>query len=55
MKTMTQESILQGIQKHFAKNKDKKLEEMPYVNTAEFNGAPCAYFDGIYDYFHLND
>lgn len=20
-----------------------------------FNGAPCAYFDGVYDYFNINE
>lgn len=24
------------------------------LDFAKFNGAPCAYFDGIYDYFNLN-
>ncbi len=21
----------------------------------KFNGAPCAYFDGVFDYFNLNE
>ena len=21
----------------------------------QYNGAPCAYFDGVHEYFHLND
>ena len=41
------------MQRHFTKNREKKLENITF-NTAEFNGAPCAFFDGMYDYFNLN-
>lgn len=23
--------------------------------SSRFNGAPCAYFDGVFDYFNLNE
>lgn len=48
---ISQESILQGIKNEFARNKefDGKLD------YSRFNGAPCAFFDGIHDYFNLNE
>jgi hypothetical protein len=35
----------------FAKNKEFDGR----FDTAKFNGAPCAFFDGIHDYFNLNE
>lgn len=32
-----------------------KNDENNRVTFNKYNGAPCAFFDGIYDYFHLND
>ena len=42
---------MSGIKAEFAKNKnfDGKLD------YSKFNGAPCAFFDGIHDYFNLNE
>lgn len=42
----TQESILLNITNHFASNSLKQLK---------FNGAPCSYFDGMYNYFNLHE
>ena len=39
------------MRKMFAKNK----EFDGHFDTAKFNGAPCAFFDGIHDYFNLNE
>lgn len=32
----------------------KRLVEQTKKGSAKFGGAPCAYFDGIYNYFNLN-
>eukprot|EP00178_Gracilaria_changii_P005607 TRINITY_DN19359_c0_g1_i1.p1 TRINITY_DN19359_c0_g1~~TRINITY_DN19359_c0_g1_i1.p1 ORF type:complete len:137 (-),score=8.57 TRINITY_DN19359_c0_g1_i1:292-702(-) len=44
-KKLTQESILLGIQNKMS-NKS---------NNVGFNGAPCAYFDGMFNYFNLHE
>ena len=36
-----------GIKKHFG-------SDQPDSNH-KYNGAPCAFFDGIHDYFNLNE
>ncbi len=41
----TQESIL----------RDLVMKERKGLEKAKFNGAPCAYFDGVYDYFNKNE
>lgn len=41
----TQETMLM---KTLSKTRNTKVPD-------RFNGAPCAYFDGIFNYFNLND
>ena len=43
---LTQESILNKLK--------KQLSSGPSIRE-KYNGAPCAFFDGIHDYFHLNE
>jgi hypothetical protein len=31
-----------------------KKQLNPKFEIPKFNGAPCAFFDGIHDYFNLN-
>ena len=45
-KMASQGSILMGIQKQFSKTAYKH---------SEFNGAPCAFFDGMLNYFNLHE
>jgi hypothetical protein len=42
---------LRGIRKEFTKNKDFDGN----LDYSKFNGAPCAFFDGVHDYFNLNE
>lgn len=44
---VTQESILTKLKQQFSPG--------PTPPMGKFNGAPCAFFDGIHDYFNLND
>jgi hypothetical protein len=44
---LSQESILTKLKKQFSPG--------PTPPTNKFNGAPCAFFDGIHDYFNLNE
>ena len=32
----------------------KALSKKTNRKSPKFNGAPCAYFDGVYEYFNLN-